>query len=187
LRLPLAGLLGLGWGVSEFLLAIFKRSGKGAAPADRGSLGLIWLVICASIFLAFQLDYWLPGCRFGPAPPFHVAGLGLFALGIALRWYAILHLGRFFTVNVAIAADHRLIESGPSRVVRHPSYTGSIAIIAGLGLCLCNSVSLAVLLIPALLVFLRRIRIEEDALIATFGQRYRDYMRRTKRLIPAIY
>jgi protein-S-isoprenylcysteine O-methyltransferase len=187
MRLALAALLALGWGVSELLLAIFKRAGKRAAPADRGSLGLIWLVICLSTFLAFRLDSWLPACRFGPALPFQVAGIGIFAAGIALRWYAIVYLGRFFTVNVAIAPDHQLIDRGPYRMVRHPSYTGSIAAIAGLGLCLCNSASLVMLLVPTLLVFLRRMRIEEDALTATFGDRYRDYVRRTKRLIPAIY
>ena len=46
---------------------------------------------------------------------------------------------------------------------------------------------LASLLVPTVLVFLRRMRIEEDALAATFGDHYRDYMRRTKRLIPFVW
>jgi protein-S-isoprenylcysteine O-methyltransferase len=184
---PIASWLGPAWALSELLLSLFKRAGQGAAKADRGSLWLIWGVILASVFVAFQLGYALPQCRFGPQPLCAALGVGLFAFGIALRWYAIVHLGRFFTVNVAIAADHRLIDSGPYRLMRHPSYTGSIAAIAGLGLCLCNWASLLVLIVPTLLVFLRRMRIEEDALIATFGDRYRDYMRRTKRLIPGIY
>jgi protein-S-isoprenylcysteine O-methyltransferase len=187
MRAPLASLLGLGFAASEILLSVFKRAGKGAASADRGSLWLIWAVILAGVFLAFELDVALPASRFGPEAPYRALGIGLFALGIAFRWYAIIYLGRFFTVNVAIAADHRLIDSGPYRLVRHPSYTGSIAAIAGLGICLCNWASLAALVVPTLLVFSWRMRIEENALIATFGDRYRDYMRRTKRLIPAIY
>jgi protein-S-isoprenylcysteine O-methyltransferase Ste14 len=50
-----------------------------------------------------------------------------------------------------------------------------------------NWASLAALVVPTLLVFLRRIHIEEAALTAAFGDQYRDYMRRTKRLIPALY
>ena len=66
-----------------------------------------------------------------------------FVVGIAIRWYAIVYLGRFFTVNVAIAADHRLIDSGPYRFVRHPSYIGALMAFLGLGLTLGNWVSLA--------------------------------------------
>jgi protein-S-isoprenylcysteine O-methyltransferase Ste14 len=67
--------------------------------------------------------------------------------------HAIVHLGRFFTVNVAIAANHRLIDTGPYRFVRHPSYTGALMAFLGLALCLANWVPLAVIrtkrLIPA--------------------------------------
>src|ERR1700722_10190375 len=90
-------------------------------------------------------------------------------------------------VIVAIAAGHRLIDTGPYRFVRHPSYTGALMAFFGLALCLANWVSLAVMLIPVLLVFLRRMHVEEDALLQAFGNQYRDYMRRTKRLIPAVY
>jgi len=187
MRVPLASALGLGFALSEIALSLVKYAGKDAARADRGSLWLIWAVILASVTLAFELEHALPEWRFGPEPAMRALGVGVFAIGIAFRWYAIIYLGRFFTVNVAIAADHRLIDSGPYRIVRHPSYTGSITAIAGLGICLCNWAALAALLIPTLLVFSRRMRIEEDALTARFGDRYRDYMRRTRRLIPAIY
>jgi protein-S-isoprenylcysteine O-methyltransferase len=71
--------------------------------------------------------------------------------------------------------------------VRHPSYTGAMAAFLGWGICIGNWASLAALLLPTLLVFLRRIHVEEAALTAAFGDQYRDYMRRTKRLIPALY
>ena len=107
--------------------------------------------------------------------------------GLALRWYSIIYLGRFFTVNVAIATDHRLIDTGPYRFIRHPSYTGALMAFGGVGLCLCNWASLAVMFVPTLLVFMRRMHVEEVALIQGLGNTYRDYMRRTKRLIPAVY
>jgi protein-S-isoprenylcysteine O-methyltransferase len=77
--------------------------------------------------------------------------------------------------------------AGPYRFVRHPSYTGALMAFLGLALCLANWASLAVMLIPVLLVFLRRMHVEEDALLQALGNQYRDYMQRTKRLIPAVY
>jgi len=56
-----------------------------------------------------------------------------------------------------------------------------------LALCLANWASLVILLAPVFLVFLRRMHVEEGALLQAFGDQYRDYMRRTKRLIPAVY
>jgi protein-S-isoprenylcysteine O-methyltransferase len=183
----IAPILGVLYGLSEAGLLWLKRSGKAAADADRGTLALIWVVILASIFAAFALARALPQLVLGPAAICRPAGAAVFAAGIVLRWYAILALGRFFTVNVAIAADHRLVEAGPYRLLRHPSYTGALLAFLGLGICLDNWVSLALLMVPASVVFLRRMRIEENALLETFGERYRDYMRRTRRLIPFIY
>jgi protein-S-isoprenylcysteine O-methyltransferase len=182
-----APILGALYGLSEAGLLWLKRSGRDAADADRSSLALIWAVTLASIFAAFTLANALPQLTLGPARIWRPAGAAVFAAGVIVRWYAILVLGRFFTVNVAIAADHRLVEAGPYRLLRHPSYTGALLAFLGLGLGLDNWGSLALLMVPTSVVFLRRMRIEENALLGTFGERYRDYMRRTRRLIPFIY
>ena len=173
--------------LSEAGLVWLKRSGKTAADADRGSLPLIWLVISVSMAAAFGCANALPRLALGPAGIWRPAGLVVFVAGVVVRWYAILSLGRFFTVNVAIAADHQLVEAGPYRWSRHPSYTGALLAFLALGLCLDNWASLAALLVPVSVVFWWRMRIEEAALLDTFGERYRDYMRRTWRLIPFIY
>jgi protein-S-isoprenylcysteine O-methyltransferase Ste14 len=57
----------------------------------------------------------------------------------------------------------------------------------GLALCLDNWVSLLIIGVAVFLVFLRRMRVEEEALLQALGDDYRDYMSRTKRLIPAVY
>src|SRR5437773_11448726 len=62
---------------------------------------------------------------------FASAGLVLFVAGLILRWWAIITLGRFFTVDVAIEKDHELVERGPFRWVRHPSYTGVMVAFGG--------------------------------------------------------
>jgi len=114
-------------------------------------------------------------------------GVGLFIAGLVLRWMAIIHLGRYFTVDVAIAEDHRLIESGPYRFVRHPSYSGALLAFAGFGICLGNWISLLVLIVPISWAFLRRIEIEESVLMQALGDTYAAYSRRTRRLVPFVY
>jgi protein-S-isoprenylcysteine O-methyltransferase len=80
-----------------------------------------------------------------------------------------------------------VVDSGPYRLVRHPSYSGSLIAFLGLGICSENYLSLLVLLLPVTLAFLRRISIEEAALNEALGSDYKAYTARTRRLIPWIY
>lgn len=174
------------WGLSEVALMLFKRSAPGSSK-DRNSQGLIWLAICAGIFGAIfamiRLRAWaLPG-REG----FLLAALLIFAAGIILRVYSIFYLGRFFTTDVAIAADHRLVDTGPYRLVRHPSYTGALLTFLGFGLGTGNLASLLIMVAPVYAAFFWRIRVEEQALLAAMEEQYKDYMKRTKRLVPWVY
>jgi protein-S-isoprenylcysteine O-methyltransferase Ste14 len=81
---------------------------------------------------------------------------------------------------------HKIIDKGLYGIIRHPSYLGSLVTFAGLGLALENWLSLLVLLALPVAATLYRISVEEKALLDHFGSAYRDYMRRTKRLIPGI-
>jgi protein-S-isoprenylcysteine O-methyltransferase len=185
--IPFTTALGLSFALSEAALAVFKRAKTAdASRADRGSLRLLWIVILASVYAAYAVSYAAPQWHIRQTGLCLAAGLTAFAAGLALRWYAIFYLGRFFTVDVAIATDHRLVDSGPYRYIRHPSYTGALLALLGLGSCLCNWASLAVMLAPVL-VFVRRMQIEEAALVAGLGDGYRRYMQHTRRLIPGIY
>ena len=184
----LASMLGAVYVVSEIALSAVKRAQGGARVADRGSLSLIWIVIGIAVFCAISVSFAFPTAGFGAfSAPARTLGVVLFVMGLFLRWSAIIYLGRFFTVNVAIASDHKLIDAGPYRFIRHPSYTGALMAFLGLGLCIGNGVSLAVLFVPIFLVFQHRMRIEEAVLLQGVGDQYRAYMNRTKRLIPGIY
>ncbi len=108
-------------------------------------------------------------------------------LGVALRWYAIRVLGRFFTRNVAIRQDHQIVRAGPYRYVRHPSYSGYLLSVLGLGLALDNWAALAILLGLNFAVFAYRMQVEEAALAAAFGPAYETYRHSTKRVIPLVY
>ena len=172
---------------SEIALAVAKRSKSRSTGKDRLTLPLLWTVIGISIFVAFYLREAFPGGRLPRPQTFYVIGLILFVLGLIIRWVAIIHLGRFFTVNVAIAEDHQLISTGPYRYVRHPSYTGTLMIFLGFGLCMQNIFSLAVVFLPIAIAFLWRMHVEEEALQAAFGEQYRTYITQTRRLIPYLY
>ena len=97
-----------------------------------------------------------------------------------------MHLGRFFSVDVAIAQDHQVVDTGPYRVVRHPSYTGLLLQCAGLGLALGTVLSLFLIVVPTFLVLFYRIQVEEKALLTNLGESYAAYIQRTKRLLPGI-
>ena len=72
--------------------------------------------------------------------------------GVAFRLWAVLSLGRFFRVAVTTQDDHRLIERGPYRRLRHPSYTGALVTLFGFGLTIGNWLSLAAAVLPPLAV-----------------------------------
>lgn len=179
--------LGGAFGLSELALSLRKRSRADAARSDRGSLHVLWVVIVSAWVLAILVANLCPVGRFRVGLTLFAIALSLFAAGIALRWYAIIYLGRMFTVDVAIAADHRLIDSGPYRLIRHPSYAGALLAFLGLGLTLGSLPALVALLVPTCAAYAYRIGVEETALLRGFQGTYAAYARRTRRLIPWLY
>src|SRR5436190_18444423 len=193
--MPLSSKLGSLVFASEVLLTITRRSrSKTGTKQDKSTLGMIWVVIgvsiAAGIFVSDSSFLWAHGVwmfELPPGPAVAVAAVMLFAAGLILRWWAIVTLGRFFTVDVVVEKDHELVERGPFRWVRHPSYTGVLLAFVGWALTLWNWVAMAVVLVPICVAFVRRMKVEEEALTQALGEKYVAYMRRTKRLIPAVY
>lgn len=114
-------------------------------------------------------------------------GLSIVAAGAALRIWAVVTLGRFFKITVTIQPDHQVVETGPYRRLRHPSYTGLLLILAGVGVAFGNWLSLLALVALPLVGILIRIRVEEAALLAALGDSYASYSARTDRLIPGVW
>jgi protein-S-isoprenylcysteine O-methyltransferase len=173
--------------VSEIVLAIFKRADPvKASSADRGSMRLLWLAIGLGVACAIA-GQWAPAARLRlPDNLIQFATLAFLLFGLTIRWSAIITLGRFFTVNVAIRQDHALVQHGLYRYVRHPSYSGLLLAFIGLGLVCQNWLSLIGLMTPVTLAVINRIGKEERALLAGLGQPYADYCVRTKRLFPGL-
>lgn len=132
------------------------------------------------------------GLSYGATGAFHsmalqMMGLLILIAGIAVRSLAIHQLGRFHTPNVAIRSDHQLKENGLYGYVRHPSYLGALIAFLGFAFALGNWLSVAVMLTLTTWLYLYRIREEEAAMSAAFGEAFQRYASRTKRLIPWIY
>ncbi len=186
LHTPVPMLLGILYGVSEAGLGILKRSRDDSVDADDSSLRVLWITIMVAMTAGIYVAYRVPAAAI-PAPALSWVGAIVFALGLLLRWYAIVYLGRFFTVNVAIHSQHEVIDTGPYSRIRHPSYTGALLAFLGLALCMENWLSLAIVVLPISWAFVRRIGTEEAALASALGAPYTRYMSRTKRLAPFIY
>lgn len=175
------------WVGAEVWLAYRRRRlPRGATDRDSGTK--LWLIVSvwASAAIGIGLAFAFPGAALesGRTGVF-IAGLVLMIAGLALRWYSIRVLGSSFTCEVSTHQGQEVVQSGPYRWVRHPSYTGGLLTILGVLVCCLNFVSLAALVV-ALAGYAHRIRVEEQALAMHLGEPYREYMLRTKRLIPFV-
>lgn len=168
------------WSLSELLGPARRRGSSIKRADDRHStiiiaistvVGMVLSLLCSSVF------------RFLNMPLLFYIGIGCILIGTCWRWYAIWTLGRFFTGMVVVAEDHRLIEHGPYRYVRHPAYAGILLVVFGFGLMMTNLLSGMTLMTALLCGLLYRMSIEEQAL----GETYQAYIRRTWRLLPFLY
>jgi protein-S-isoprenylcysteine O-methyltransferase len=175
--------------ISELLLALFKRAKVSEARGrDVGSIQLLWIVIALGVVAAIFAATRFPSGQLPMSRSVYLGIVGgLFLIGFAIRWYAIWTLGKFFTVNVAIRSEHRVIDTGPYRFVRHPSYTGALICFLAVGLYMANIYSVLLLILPVFFAFHQRMNVEERALHAALGPAYADYAARTKRLLPWLY
>ncbi len=115
--------------------------------------------------------------------PVRVVGLAIGLAGAVLLVWASVLLGRFLMHEAAVRADHALIESCPYRFVRHPVYSGYLALLLGSGVASLN-VCLLLFWPVSLLGILIQAASEEQILRAQFGQNYECYVARTGRLVP---
>lgn len=117
-----------------------------------------------------------------------VAGISTMLAGAGLRLWCGLALGRHFTTDVAVLEDHEIIEKGPYRLVRHPSYTGAILAGVGFGILLGSRAGLAAAIIPSIAVFGYRTAVEEQFLHRELGDEYPAYCRCVpKRFLPYVF
>jgi len=186
-------------------LVIIKRMATGSILKDRPKSSLrIWLTHIFNLFfllvvnplaaillitghleaidpsrLAINMPLLLMGVEIG--------GIGLYLLGFILMAWALIRLGRNYQAG---GSDPRvadgMVMGGPYRLVRHPMYTGALAISFGLA-CLIQSLAFfSVFCIYFVLISLL-IPAEEEGLRRAYGEQYIAYQQRAKRLVPLFF
>jgi protein-S-isoprenylcysteine O-methyltransferase Ste14 len=176
------------WIVPEAIAWKVKQSTDSSKARDQGSLGLIVILWWTGIAADFLLSFLLPQAAIlWKRTAVFSAGICLMLAGIALRWYAATILGKYFTFDVAIHSGQTLVEAGPYRYLRHPSYSGALLTLLGFGLALGNWAGLATALFCLGSAYAYRIPIEETALAAALGEPYKRYVNRTWRLVPFLF
>ncbi|SEW11290.1 Isoprenylcysteine carboxyl methyltransferase (ICMT) family protein [Chitinophaga sp. YR573] len=175
------------WITSEIILnRIFRAGQEDKQHSDRRSLITIWV----TIMIVMPVAQYISGRYSNPINSYEYTsyfGMGMIVAGMLFRFIAVYTLGRYFTVNVTIRRDHKIIQQGLYKYLRHPSYLGSLFSFLGNGFALNNWYGMLIVFIPVTLAFMNRMRVEEELLISNFGQEYIDYKKRTWRLIPFVY
>lgn len=172
------------WGFAELAVMVLRHARGSDARRDRGSMAVLFVTITVASTIGTMVK------GYGPTRIEKGAlwmALALVVIGFVVRAIAIATLWRYFTYVVSIREGHELVDRGLYRFVRHPSYTGLLLAFVGLGFVRANWLSVIITAAGAFAGFSYRMAVEERALTDHFGDRYREYMRRTKRLIPGIY
>jgi protein-S-isoprenylcysteine O-methyltransferase Ste14 len=176
------------WAVMEMLLFIRDSRAARGEKRDAGSRLVLVILIPLGIFGAFFAPYKWPGARIAlPGPAVFYTAIALIWIGGLFRFWAVMTLGRFFRTSVFLQEQHKLVTSGPYRVLRHPSYTGGLLTIIGVGLAMGNWLSVAIFAGCVLLAYAWRISVEEKALAGHFGEEFAAHKQRTWALIPFIW
>jgi protein-S-isoprenylcysteine O-methyltransferase Ste14 len=169
--------------VGTVIIPRIRRRGTVIRKKDRGSNLFIFITIFISIgfanYFAISNIAMLPGWVF-------YVGILLIIAGIIVRQWSMAVLGRFFSGTVATQEGQYVVEKGPYRFIRHPSYTGALLIFIGLGLAFQSWGAVLSLIVLFSLAYGYRIHIEEKTLISEFGEEYLEYKKRTKMLIPYV-
>jgi protein-S-isoprenylcysteine O-methyltransferase Ste14 len=159
-----------------------------ATPFDRGTtraIGLAFLFCALSVMVAPLLAHLGLG-EFGN-PTTAWAGVAGMILGISLRVWANQTLGSSYTRTLKTVEGQPVVSNGPYRVLRHPGYAGVLLMWFGAGVALRNWIALVITALVLGWAYQRRMSAEEEMLLTNIGEEYREYSRRTWRIIPFIY
>ena len=177
----------LGFGILASLLQPpYNPFAIAVKPGDKGTGAMIvWFVYATQIAAVLEAVY----LRFPQSLVWDAVSTGAAAamlVGLGIRTWAVATLGGLFTMHLDIRPDHRIVERGPYRWVRHPSYLGAFIMYVATALMLHAwfSAGAAALLLPV--AFARRIRHEETMLRQAFGADYDAYCGRVRKIIPGL-
>jgi len=115
------------------------------------------------------------------------AGFGVFIVSCLVRWWGFNSIGKFFNPRVSVYENHQLITTGAYKSIRHPLYFGSLLSFVAIAMVFNSWGSLLLMMLITVPAMIYRINIEEELLTRHFGNAYREYVSKTKKLIPGIW
>ena len=180
----------VGWVVLDSLARHHAARGRKRTrlEADQGSAVFAQATGLGSLLLGLSLVRWVPSLGLpGPAWAWLAIGLPLAWAGIALRIRSVTTLGSMFNPLVAIHDDHVVVEHGPYRFLRHPSYAGVLLLWLGIGIATANAAALVAIVSVRLAGYVRRIMVEEATLAGGLGDAYTRYAAGRSRLVPGVW
>ena len=177
------------YGFFEIFMGVRQRRKRERNIINKGDKGSFWLLLIL-IAVGYTLSFCFAATRIGRIyhwNAFFAIGAIMIIVGLIIRITAIMTLKQHFTYTVTKIENHELIESGLYKSIRHPGYLGQMIIFIGTSISLSNWLSILCMIVPVIFGFIYRISVEERFMIEQMGEKYIDYQKRTKRLIPAIY
>lgn len=174
--------------ISEFLIWLFTSSRlvrkKGEKRSDRGSIWIVILGFCASIYVSYYFreisDLVLPNI-------FFYIGVIMIILGVIIRDLSVITLKKAFTLSVQVSKNQHLIKTGLYKYIRNPAYTGSIISLVGIAFAFRSVFAPIAVFIICMVCYGYRINIEEKALRNQFKDEFDDYSKKTYKLFPFIW
>ena len=152
---------------------------------------MVLMAISFTGLFAIPCGYALTGQPKFAGYPFHPpqAWLGTLVLiaALALFWRTHRDLGRAWSVTLEIREQHRMVTHGIYARLRHPMYAAFWLWALSQALLLPNWIAGLSGLVGFGTLFFCRVGREERMMLETFGEEYRAYMARTKRVVPGVY
>ena len=163
------------------------RVRRRASPVDLRGEVVLRVVFVAGILALPAGRALAPGATFGGGAWLFALGAVVCWAGLLLRWWSFVTLGRYFTLVVRTSAEQPLVDRGPYRVLRHPGYAGLLLTVAGVGVMWGSWAGALAALALVTVALVDRMRREERAMTAAFGDRYREFAAHRARIVPHVY
>lgn len=147
-------------------------------------LGFALAIKAKSPGLASMLPQWFGEAMLPGLPGVAWIGVAVGACGLALRLWAVLVLRERYTRTLLVHDGHTVARDGPYARVRHPGYLGSLLVLNGVALASGNWVVLGSSLVATGAAYAYRVKVEDEMLVAAFGESYAQYRREVGAVLP---
>jgi len=174
----------IAWVISWIVASFWSGRTKAHVPISEA--WVYWLPIVFGSIMLLPVTERELGARqlYHPGESGTYLAAAIVVIGISFTWWGRIHLGRFWSNAITHKEDHRIIDTGPYGVVRHPIYTGQIIGLFASGLAIATWTAMVGVLLIAFGQW-QKARLEERFLSAELGaEAYGAYSRRVPMIVP---